>query len=377
MTIQEVEKLAGMTRANIRFYEKEGLITPERNEANNYRAYSDRDVEALRKIKHLRILGISVKDIKRIIENELELPEAAEYRLEELKEEKKNLEEIEWMCRYIRQHNVQYETMDSEVFEEKMGRLTEVFKDVLSMDTEKEYITVRQLNRTIGLILIYGFVLSAVLSFFFGNIFRNGHFTWLFAAWCIISIATELVFQCTSKLGIQFVLFQILALLLAPAVHAFIGMGVMGLQVITKEQVALEFLLIAIFLLLILLISMKKREFLRNYRNTAVAAVIYSGLAAVGLYFSIGDRKAFLILTVILILVNVFTGFGWVSANLNKENYTRFYAVTSAASMFNIVSLLLSQQGRNMQGGRWKDANAVAGRKDSFFPPACMIEYKK
>lgn len=89
MTIQEVEKLAGMTRANIRFYEKEGLITPERNEANNYRAYSDRDVEALRKIKHLRILGISVKDIKRIIENELELPEAAEYRLEELKEEKK------------------------------------------------------------------------------------------------------------------------------------------------------------------------------------------------------------------------------------------------------------------------------------------------
>lgn len=363
MTIQEVEKLAGMTRANIRFYEKGGLLTPERNEANNYREYRDLDVEALRKIKYLRMLGISVKDIKRIIEKELELPEAAECRLEELKEEKKNLEEIEWMCRYIRQHNIQYETMNSEVFEEKMGRLTEVFKDVLSMDTEKEYITVCQLNRTMGLILIYGFVLSAVLSFFFGNIFRNGHFTWLFAAWCIISIATELVFQCTSKLGIQFVLFQILALLLAPAVHAFIGMGVMGLQVITKEQVALEFLLIAIFLLLILLISMKKREFLRNYRNTAVAAVIYSALAAVGLYFSIGNRKAFLILTVILILVNVFTGFGWVSANLNKENYTRFYAVTSAAAMFNVVSLLLSQQGRNMQGGRWKDANAVAGRK--------------
>ena len=176
MTIQEVEKLAGMTRANIRFYEKEGLITPERNEANNYREYRDSDVEALRKIKYLRMLGISVKDIKRIIEKELELPEAAECRLEELKEEKKNLEEIEWMCRYIRQHNIQYETMNSEMFGEKMGRLTEVFKDVLSMDTEKEYITVRELNRTIGLILIYGFVLSAVLSFFFGNIFPKWTF---------------------------------------------------------------------------------------------------------------------------------------------------------------------------------------------------------
>lgn len=307
-----------MARANIRFYEKEGLIAPERNEVNNYREYSVRDVEALRKIKCLRTLGILVKDIKRIIENELELPEAAEHRLEELKEEKKNLEEIEWMYRYIRQHNVQYETMDSEMFGEKMSRLTEIVKEVLNMDTEKEFLTSRQLNRTIGSILIYGF---------------------------------------------QFVLFQILALLLAPAVHAFIGMGIMGLQVITKEQVALEFLLIAIFLLLILLISMKKRGFLRNYRNTAMAAVIYSGLAAVGLYFSIGSRKAFLILTVILILVDVFTGFGWVSANLNKENYIRFYAVTSAASMFNIVSLLLRQQGRNMQGGRWKDENAVAGRK--------------
>ncbi len=166
MTIQEVEKLAGMTRANIRFYEKGGLLTPERNEANNYREYRDSDVQALRKIKYLRMLGISVKDIKRIIEKELELPEAAECRLEELKEEKKNLEEIEWMCRYIRQHNIQYETMNSEVFEEKMGRLTEVFKDVLSMDTEKEYITVCQLNRTMGLILIYGFVLSAVLISF-------------------------------------------------------------------------------------------------------------------------------------------------------------------------------------------------------------------
>ena len=49
-------------------------------------------------------------------------------------------------------------------------------------------------------------------------------------------------------------------------------------------------------------------------------------------------------------------------AGMTRAN-TRFYAVTSAASMFNIVSLLLSQQGRNMQGGRWKDANAVAGRK--------------
>ncbi len=30
MTIKEIEELSGMTRANIRFYEKEGLIKPQR-----------------------------------------------------------------------------------------------------------------------------------------------------------------------------------------------------------------------------------------------------------------------------------------------------------------------------------------------------------
>ena len=39
MTIRTVENLSGMTRANIRFYEVEGLIAPQRGE-NGYRDYS-------------------------------------------------------------------------------------------------------------------------------------------------------------------------------------------------------------------------------------------------------------------------------------------------------------------------------------------------
>ena len=31
MTIKEIENLSGMTRANIRFYETEGLLRPARN----------------------------------------------------------------------------------------------------------------------------------------------------------------------------------------------------------------------------------------------------------------------------------------------------------------------------------------------------------
>ena len=39
MNIAEAERRTGLTRANIRFYEKEGLLTPTRG-ANGYRDYT-------------------------------------------------------------------------------------------------------------------------------------------------------------------------------------------------------------------------------------------------------------------------------------------------------------------------------------------------
>lgn len=47
MTIAELEARSGMTRANIRFYEAEGFIRPERRE-NGYRDYSEAELELLR-----------------------------------------------------------------------------------------------------------------------------------------------------------------------------------------------------------------------------------------------------------------------------------------------------------------------------------------
>ena len=52
MTIKEIEELAGMPRANIRYYEAEGLLSPVRSE-NGYRDYSEEDLSILKKIKLL------------------------------------------------------------------------------------------------------------------------------------------------------------------------------------------------------------------------------------------------------------------------------------------------------------------------------------
>ena len=48
MKINEAEKLAGITRKNIRFYEKEGLLNPGRSLENGYRDYQPEDVETLK-----------------------------------------------------------------------------------------------------------------------------------------------------------------------------------------------------------------------------------------------------------------------------------------------------------------------------------------
>ena len=47
MKIKEVEQRVGITRANIRYYEEEGLLNPVRNRENNYREYSEEDVKNL------------------------------------------------------------------------------------------------------------------------------------------------------------------------------------------------------------------------------------------------------------------------------------------------------------------------------------------
>lgn len=72
MTIKEIEELAEMPRANIRFYEAEGLLSPARS-VNGYRDYSQKDLSVLKKIKLLRSLHMSLEEIKSLHTGQKEL----------------------------------------------------------------------------------------------------------------------------------------------------------------------------------------------------------------------------------------------------------------------------------------------------------------
>ena len=98
MTIKEVEERTSLSRSNIRFYEKEKLIEPSRNESNGYRDYSENDVENIKKIAYLRTLGISIEDIRNIISEKVTLQEMLEKQNEVLKSQILDLNRAKLMC---------------------------------------------------------------------------------------------------------------------------------------------------------------------------------------------------------------------------------------------------------------------------------------
>lgn len=98
MTIKEVEERTGLARSNVRFYEKEKLIAPSRNENNSYRDYSERDVEDIKKIAYLRTLGISIEDIRKVMSNETTLQKVIERQSEALKGQIADLNRAKALC---------------------------------------------------------------------------------------------------------------------------------------------------------------------------------------------------------------------------------------------------------------------------------------
>lgn len=98
MTIREVENALGVTRANVRFYEKEGLLFPKRNPLNDYRDYSTEDVETLKRILYLRSLDVPVEMIRQLIQQKADMREVLTQRLAELSTQRKQISEAELVC---------------------------------------------------------------------------------------------------------------------------------------------------------------------------------------------------------------------------------------------------------------------------------------
>ena len=120
MKINEVEALVGVTRRNIRFYEKEGLLAPSRNSQNGYRDYGDAEVEALKTIKLLRKLGVPLDEIRRLQNGSGTVADGMRRHLVTLEREQKDLEQSMEFCRRLKDREIKLSELDAEFWLKEM-----------------------------------------------------------------------------------------------------------------------------------------------------------------------------------------------------------------------------------------------------------------
>lgn len=102
MLINEVCKECNLTKKAIEYYGEQGLINPTKME-NGYRRFTEDDVSKLRRIAILRGLGLSVSDIRAVLEKD---DTARIYDILHKKElEISDLQEKQTLIRQLAEHN--------------------------------------------------------------------------------------------------------------------------------------------------------------------------------------------------------------------------------------------------------------------------------
>lgn len=170
MTIKEIETLSGLPRANIRYYEDEGLITPRRAE-NGYRDYSQADADTLLRIKLLRALGLTIEQLKTLACGEAALDAVLAERLQAMQQEQHALGRAEQVAEQLRQAKVDYQTLDAERY---LAELENGMPAALQQDVQpkQHMLWQRFFARYLDVTLYHAFWVT-LLPLLGYNLFRN------------------------------------------------------------------------------------------------------------------------------------------------------------------------------------------------------------
>lgn len=133
MKISEAAKLTGMNVSSIRFYERKGLLLPERESGSKYRDYTEADVQRIKQIFLYRKIGISVETIELLLKGKANLREVLAEQKRLLEEQITELKGASELCKLVMKEteipeNEKLEEYLNYVYQEekKGGRFTEV-----------------------------------------------------------------------------------------------------------------------------------------------------------------------------------------------------------------------------------------------------------
>lgn len=101
MNAKQAEQYTGISRRNLRFYEQQGLIHPARNPANDYRDYSQQDIDTLKFIRALRMLDTPLEDIAACLQGKTTVADLAAAQEARLQQRRKALDVSIAFCRKL------------------------------------------------------------------------------------------------------------------------------------------------------------------------------------------------------------------------------------------------------------------------------------
>lgn len=373
MKIKETERLTGIPAANIRYYEKEGLLKPGRNKENNYREYSEEDVLRLKQIKVLRLLGITLDEIKELYMQEETLETVIEHRLMQIEEEETRLKEVRRTCENILQSRMDLESLDQSILDGDGTFWKERLQKVLAEDMSKTLLDQRQFHFHIGGMLIWGYLLHLGVTLLTRNVFdvsRKKLWIKIFARdfagsnemidagpggaemFFLFTVAFCLMIGCgiavwwSAKMAIQTVVFHLSALLGAPIlmmVTSFFAGEEMQQSICSFLPVFWG--LIIGYVLVLLVIQRVWRDFFRKTRYPVAAAIIGSVLITLIGWFMTGQL---IMPAVLAVIYTTYISIFWSVADIDaKGDYTRYSAVLAAERIMNPVALTLSYWGKS------------------------------
>lgn len=147
MNTKQAEELTGMSRQNIRYYERMGLLEPAREDGNDYRDYSEEDIRRLKLIKMLRMLDMPLKDIESLINEKVSFKEVVKSQKENLQQHQKHLQAAIEVCAGIEKEKSDTIDVDGylrrmETMEQNGGmfaRFMDDYKQVVQEEQERKF----------------------------------------------------------------------------------------------------------------------------------------------------------------------------------------------------------------------------------------------
>ena len=143
MQINEVIQKVDLSKRAVKYYEEQGLLAVEKD-ANGYRNYSEENILTLKKISVYRKLGISIKDIKELLNgNNKELLQNIYCQKE--KENARQKEELDALKAFIQQDDVDiiYEMVDYTSIGEAMKEMLPGYYGYYFMNHFMPYLQMR------------------------------------------------------------------------------------------------------------------------------------------------------------------------------------------------------------------------------------------